>query len=292
LTSRHSASASEIVAGALQDYGRALIVGDSSTHGKGTVQSVNQLRPYLLTMDKSLTNDPGALKLTIKEFFRPSGTSTQLKGVVPDIVLPSVANESKDIGERALDNPLPCETIPSAKYDHFDLVEPYLPELRKRSAERIAADQEYAYVREDIEQFKKQQADKTFSLNERQRLKEQDEAEVRQKARDKERLARKDPPEKVYELTLKLAALPGLPPPVTKTNATLGKLSAPAGSGLAGVGTNSVIAAASAAPVATSLDDVEGEKPSATDAPLAEAEHILVDYLSVLPKGDLVTAGH
>jgi carboxyl-terminal processing protease len=243
-------------------------------------------------MDKSLTNDPGALKLTIKEFFRPSGTSTQLKGVVPDIVLPSVANESKDIGERALDNPLPCETIPSAKYDHFDLVEPYLPELRKRSAERVAADQEYAYVREDIEQFKKQQADKTFSLNERQRLKEQDEAEARQKARDKERLARKNPSEKVYELTLKLAALPGLPPPVTKTNAALAKLSARAGNALFGAGTNSVVAATDAAPVPTSMDDAEAEKPAATDAPLAEAEHILVDYLSVLPKGDLVTAGH
>ena len=118
LTSRYSASASEIVAGALQDYGRALIVGDASTHGKGTVQSVNQLsqfRPFAHATDRSLTNDPGALKLTIKEFFRPSGTSTQLKGVIPDIVLPSVASESKDIGESALENPLPCETIPSAK---------------------------------------------------------------------------------------------------------------------------------------------------------------------------------
>jgi carboxyl-terminal processing protease len=292
LTSRHSASASEIVAGALQDYGRALIVGDSSTHGKGTVQSVNQLRPYILFMDKSLTNDPGALKLTIKEFFRPSGTSTQLKGVVPDIVLPSVANESKDIGEIALENPLPCETIPSAKYDHFDLVEPYLPELRKRSAERVAADQEFAYVQEDIKQFKKQQADKTFSLNERLRLKEQEEAEARQKARDKERLARKDPPEKVYELTLKLAALPGLPPPVTKTNTALAKLSATTGGGLSGAGTNLVVASAGAIPGAGISDEAEAEKPAAPDAPLAEAEHILIDYLSVLPKGDLVTAGH
>ena len=112
LTSRYSASASEILAGALQDYGRALIVGDASTHGKGTVQSVNQLRPFIRTADKSLTNDPGALKLTIKKFFRPSGLSTQLKGVIPDIVLPSVANESKDIGESALENPLPCEHHP------------------------------------------------------------------------------------------------------------------------------------------------------------------------------------
>jgi len=137
-------------------------VGDVSTHGKGTVQSVNQLRPFIRYPDKSLTNDPGALKLTIKEFFRPSGTSTQLKGVIPDIVLPSVANESKDIGEVALENPLPCETIPSASYDRFNLVEPYLPALRKHSAERIAAEKEFAYVREDIEQFKKHQATRQF----------------------------------------------------------------------------------------------------------------------------------
>src|SRR5205814_5910416 len=97
LTSRFSASASEIVAGALQDYGRALLVGDSSTHGKGTVQSVNQLRPYMQLPDNILTNDPGALKLTIKKFYRASGASTQVKGVVPDIILPSVFTESKDI---------------------------------------------------------------------------------------------------------------------------------------------------------------------------------------------------
>src|SRR5207253_3377261 len=89
LTSRFSASASEILAGALQDYGRALIVGDASTHGKGTVQSVNPLSNYIRPpADSALrTNDPGALKLTIKKFYRASGVSTQLKGVVPDIIL-------------------------------------------------------------------------------------------------------------------------------------------------------------------------------------------------------------
>jgi len=285
LTSRFSASASEIVAGALQDYGRALIVGDASTHGKGTVQSVNQLRPYIQYTDKSVTNDPGALKLTIKKFFRPSGTTTQLKGVIPDIVLPSVANESKDIGESALENPLECSTIDPAKYDHFNLVEPYLPELRARSTERVAADKEFAYVREDIELFKKRQADKTISLDEKQRLKEQDEAEARQKAREKDRLARPEPPDKVYEITLKQADLPGLPPPVAKTNAALAKLSVHAGAGLSGVSTNS---AAAAAPSGDNLEEADAEKPAPPDEPLLEAEHILVDYLSVLPKGNLV----
>src|SRR5439155_19398071 len=103
LTSKFSASASEIVAGALQDYGRALIVGDASTHGKGTVQSVNPLAPHMhLSTAILLTNDPGALKLTIKKFYLPSGASTQLKGVVPDIVLPSVFNDAKEFGESAL----------------------------------------------------------------------------------------------------------------------------------------------------------------------------------------------
>jgi len=242
----------------------------------------------LIRMDRSLTNDPGALKLTIKKFFRPSGASTQLKGVIPDIVLPSVANESKDIGERALDNPLPWDTISSAKYDHFNLVEPYLGELRRRSVERVAADKEFAYVREDSELFKKRQADKTISLNERQRLKEQEENEVRQKARDKERLTRPEPQQKVYEITLKLADQPGLPPPVARTNAALSKLSVHPIAGPAGTITNS---AAAAAPGGDNADEAEAEKPPPTDAPLIEAEHIMVDYLSLLPKGNPVTAG-
>jgi carboxyl-terminal processing protease len=214
-----------------------------------------------------------------------------LKGVIPDIVLPSVANESKDIGESALENPLPCETITNASYDRFNLVEPYLPELRKHSMERVAADKEFAYVREDIEQFKKHQADKTISLNENQRLKEQREAEARQKARDKERLARPEPTEKIYELTLKQAALPGLPSPVTRTNTALAKLSAGPGSALSGISPK-VVASADLAPGGDPLDDAEAEKPPAPDEPLVEAEHILIDYLSVLPKGNLVTAGH
>jgi carboxyl-terminal processing protease len=280
LTSRGSASASEILAAALQDYGRALIVGDSSTHGKGTVQSVNQLRPYLLMLDRSLTNDPGALKLTIKKFYRPSGGSTQLKGVVPDIVLPSLANESKDIGESALDNALKWDEIRSAKYDALNLVQPYLAELRKRSAQRVASDKDFSYVREDIERFKKQQADKTLSLNERARLKENDDLEGRSKARDQERRSRPEPPEKTYELSLKQVDLPGLPPPVTRTNAVLANLPAGAAGNHPGVATEE------------DLEDPAEPPTPATDATLTEAEHILQDYLSLLPKGNLLSAGH
>jgi carboxyl-terminal processing protease len=290
LTSRFSASASEILAGALQDYGRALIVGDVSTHGKGTVQMVEPLKPHM--PDIAFTNDPGALKLTIKKFYRPSGASTQKKGVLSDIVLPSIWNEAKDVGEAALDNPLAWDTIPSARYDQLNLVTPYLPELRKRSGQRVAGDKEFAYVREDIELFKKQQADKTVSLNEKQRLKEKEEADARQKARDKERLARKSPPETVYELTLKQASQPGLPPPLEHTNSTVAKASGHKGADWPGAGTNATLAASAGASAAAGADEgPDEEKPPAVDVDLVETEHILVDYMSLLPSGDLLTAG-
>jgi carboxyl-terminal processing protease len=292
LTSRFSASASEILAGALQDYGRALIVGDNSTHGKGTVQSVQPLREALVRMGvRGLTNDPGALKLTIKKFYRASGASTQLKGVVPDIILPSVLNESQDIGEKALENPLPWDTIASAKFDHLNMVEPYLPELRKRSAERVRTDKEFSYIREDMAFFNKQQADKTVSLNEKVRLTEKEEVDARIKARDKERLARQETPETTYEITLKQALLPGLPPPFVPTNSVTARASIKS-STLPAAGTNSTVAAAKESSSSPSNLDSESDedKPPAVDADLIESEHILVDYLSLLPKGNLATA--
>jgi carboxyl-terminal processing protease len=290
LTSRFSASASEILAGALQDYGRALLVGDSSTHGKGTVQSVNQLAPFIRFPDNANPVDPGALKLTIKKFYRASGASTQLEGVTPDIVLPSVLNEMKEIGEKSLDNPLPWDTIRSAKYDRLNLVNPYLPELSKRSNQRIAAEREFDYVREDIAQYKKAQADKTVSLNEQQRLKEMEETDARNKARDKERLARPEPKETVYELTMKQVELPGLPSPLERTNSAAWKL-AHKGIESASVSTNSAAVAGSRlAPDVGSEDDEE--KPAPVDSTLNEAEHILQDYISVWPKPNLATAAH
>ena len=246
----------------------------------------------------SFTNDPGALKMTIKKFYRASGASTQLKGVTPDIMLPSVANESKDIGESALENPLTYDTIASAKYEKLNLVSPYVAELGKRSAQRLATDTEFAYIKEDIELFKKAQADKTMSLNEKERLKEKEETEARLKARDKERLARADSQEKIHELTLRQVNLPGLPPPVEKTNA-LTKVSNHNGSGVTLVSTNSdsasVVANSRAIQPADSSgleEDSEDEKPAPVDAALVETEHILVDYLAILSKEKVLTAGH
>jgi carboxyl-terminal processing protease len=291
LTSRLSASASEILAGALQDYGRALIVGDSSTHGKGTVQSVNPLKPYMQMSADILTNDPGALKVTIKKFYRPSGASTQLRGVVPDIILPSLWSESKDLGENSLDDALPYDTIKSAKYDPVNEVGPFLPDLRKHSQERVATDKEFSYLREDIELFKKRQADKTESLNEKQRLKEKEEQDTRLKARDKERLARVEPTEKVYELTLKEAGQPGLPAPVQRTNSVAVKLSGSKSGVQSSPNTNAVASSGSASLDNDGESDADELKPPAQDPALAESEHILVDYVSVLTKSSLLTAG-
>ena len=217
LTDRFSASASEILAGALQDYGRALIVGDSSTHGKGTVQSLIQLEPWVQRFVRESTNNPGAVKVTIRKFYRPSGSSTQLKGVVPDVVLPSINNYA-EVGEASLENPLSWDTIESAKFEKLNRIQPILPEVRKRSEARVAADRDFSYLQEDIALYKKLMADKSVSLNEEARLKEKKENEQRAEARKKERQARHEAEDKVYEITLKQADLPGLPPPVARTN--------------------------------------------------------------------------
>jgi carboxyl-terminal processing protease len=217
LTSRFSASASEILAGALQDYGRALIVGDSSTHGKGTVQSLIKLDPFVQRAFGKPVENPGAVKLTIRKFYRASGVSTQLKGVVPDMVLPS-ANNYAEVGESSLDNPLPCDTIASAAYDRLNLIQPLLAELQKRSTNRMAADKDFMYLQEDIDQYRKLLADKTVSLNEEQRLKEKQETEAKNKVRQAELKARPELKETVYDITLKLAEQPGLPAPTPKTN--------------------------------------------------------------------------
>ncbi len=217
LTSRFSASASEILAGALQDYDRALIVGDSSTHGKGTVQSLIQLKPYMRQFGLAANQDPGALKVTIRKFYRASGASTQLKGVTPDIILPSV-NNFLEVGESSLENPLPWDTIPAAAYEKVGGVETQVDELKRRSDKRLSKDKDFSYIRDDIERYKKNQIEKSVSLNEATRLKEKLEADQRDKARKKELASRPEPKEKIWDITLKVASEPGLPAPIARTN--------------------------------------------------------------------------
>jgi len=216
-------------------------------------------------------------------------------------VLPS-PNNVAEVGEASLENPLPWDTIESAKFERLNRVEPYLAELRQRSTNRVATQRDFDYIREDIELFRKVQADKTVSLNEKLRLKEKDEADARQKARDKERLARNTPEKKIYDLTLKQADLPGLPLPTSKTNATVADggepleiraaVNTPAVMA-ANVAANSAAVAASDSPAAKAnrpdSSTGEEEKALAVDATLEETQHILVDYLSLLPKEAVAT---
>ena len=213
LTSRFSASASEILAGALQDYGRALIVGDSSTFGKGTVQTMLPLGSIMQRSGVTAESDPGALKLTISKFYRPSGNSTQLRGVRPDIVLPSIT-DNPEISESGMKNPMPWDAVTARSMAHFDLVQPYVATLRDESGARLAGDPEFQWLREDLAVIARNRETKSISLNEAERRREKDENEARSKAHTAARLGRKDVEPTAYEITVKNAATPGLPAPM------------------------------------------------------------------------------
>ena len=196
-----SASASEIVAGALQDYGRAVVVGGKSTHGKGTVQTLMDLGRYIPGFAKP---GPGRLKATISTFYRIAGTTTQIEGVASDIVLPSVF-DYMEIGEGNLPRALKVKPIKAAEYDRKNLVAEHLKMLRAKSARRVGVNKDFQYIREDIRRVEAQIADKRISLNETERRKERTENKARLEARKKERDDRPQPAETVFELTLKMA---------------------------------------------------------------------------------------
>ncbi|MEY4488045.1 MAG: hypothetical protein RIQ79_553 [Verrucomicrobiota bacterium] len=163
LTSRFSASASEIVAGALQNYGRAIIVGDTSTHGKGTVQSVQEMRRFLPGVAR-LGLATGATKVTIQKFYLPNGASTQRKGVVPDIIIPSI-DEYLPVGESDLPHALVWDEIPSSLFDAAVIPPATLGDLRAKSVLRQNSLPEFSLLKKGIERFKERQAEKTVSLN-------------------------------------------------------------------------------------------------------------------------------
>ena len=201
-TNKLSASASEIFAAALQDYNRAVIVGDSTTFGKGTVQTLVDLGNIipLSLSSKSNGNEAGALKLTIQKFYRISGGSTQLQGVAADVKLPSLWDQA-DIGEVALKGPMPYDTIEPATYDKWEQ-SLFKPELKKRSASRVTADVEFQWILEDMARMKTRVADNKVSLNETTRRSELDEEKVRKEKRTAERAKLKHAEEKVYAVTL------------------------------------------------------------------------------------------
>ena len=132
------------------------------------------------------TNNLGSLKITIRKFYRPGGSSTQLKGVTPDIILPSINNHA-DLGEGSLPSAMPWDTIPSAKFEPVNYIAPHLEELRKRVAARINTDKDYNYVRAEIERYKKIKEEKSVSMNEEQRRAEMKENEARADGQDQRR---------------------------------------------------------------------------------------------------------
>jgi len=255
LTSRGSASAAEIFAAAMQDYGRALIVGDKSTFGKGTVQSVLELSQYLPPAYRAYK--PGALKITVQKFYRVSGGSTQNRGVIPDIHLPS-GGDISDMTESAQKDALPYDEIEPAVYDRAGSVDGKIAPVSRESAERVSSSKEFAWIREDLERWEKQKKEKSISLNETKRLAERKADEDRAASRKKERIAMKEKSPAFEEITL--AMLDG----TAKTPAT--------STGTAGT--------APAAPA--TIDDDEGYEraPDAPDAVLNETLRIAGDLAS------------
>ena len=163
LTNRFSASAAEIFAGAIKDYQRGIILGDSKTHGKGTVQTMLELDRYTSFWGRKTPS--GTLKLTNAKFYRINGESTQLKGITPDIVFPSFT-DAMEIGEDKLDHAMPWDTVTAEKFQiYYPKLPELIPVLRKRSAARVEKSPEFKLLRRDIEVFRKIKDRKTVSLN-------------------------------------------------------------------------------------------------------------------------------
>jgi carboxyl-terminal processing protease len=164
LTSKFSASASEIFAGAIQDYDRGLVIGDSSTHGKGTVQSLLDLGSQMF----KIPNPPnlGALKITIQQFYRPNGDSTQKRGVLADITLPSLTDHM-DVSEADLDFAVEFDRVPAATYNKYNMRSPdVLAKLMETSKNRQATDEKFQRLQKDIETYVALKERKAAPLNE------------------------------------------------------------------------------------------------------------------------------
>jgi carboxyl-terminal processing protease len=192
LVDRFSASASEIVTGALQNYGRAIVIGDTSTHGKGSVQTVLEMKNLVPQLARS-GDKTGAAKFTVQKYYLPNGSSTQLKGIVPDIVLPSI-DEFLPIGEASLPHALVWDEIPTSFFDGAPLDGKVLKALRDSSAQRQSKLEEFSYLRRNVDWFKSRQAQKLVSLNLniRRQQKDSDDAFRKEMNAEKDKLAKSD----------------------------------------------------------------------------------------------------
>ena len=187
VTNRLSASASEIFAAALQDYGRAVIVGDERSFGKGTVQTVLDIGKAMPFFSLGAA-DAGALKLTINKFYRVRGGSTQLNGVASDIVLPS-RTDNVEIGEGSLKNRLEYDEVAPLKLSEWPSPL-FIDELRANSKDRISSDPEFAYVSQDMKRLRERITENRLSLSEKVRRQELAADKSRKEERQKERAQR------------------------------------------------------------------------------------------------------
>ncbi|MGB7345875.1 MAG: carboxy terminal-processing peptidase [Pirellulaceae bacterium] len=163
LTSKFSASASEIFAGAIQDYKRGIVVGDPATHGKGTVQTLMDIGQQLFRNGRE---NYGALKVTLQQFYLPDGQSTQLRGVLADLVLPSIT-QKMDVGEGDLKYALEHDRVNVARHDVYSMVPAdLLGQLRSSSQQRVSADKEFVDLIRRINLYVSQKEQSTVSLNE------------------------------------------------------------------------------------------------------------------------------
>ncbi|TYT25818.1 tail-specific protease [Luteimonas viscosa] len=183
LINRGSASASEIFAGAIQDYGRGLVIGETS-FGKGTVQNI-------VPLDRWPANEGdkyGHVKLTIAQFFLPGGSSTQNRGVVPDIAFP-VTVDAGEFGESTYDNALEWRQIAAVPHQRYGDFAQLLPKLEALHAERVAGDKEFQWWSADVAEFRAEREKKYVSLNEAERRAERDRDEAKRKRRQEQRKA-------------------------------------------------------------------------------------------------------
>jgi carboxyl-terminal processing protease len=194
--------------------------------------------------------------------------------VAADIVLPSLWNDSTEVGESTLDNHLPWDTIESSTYAKVNMVQADLGELAKRSTARVATNAEFAYMHEDIARVQKERADKTVSVNEKQQLKDREELIAQHKLREQERIQHKVVAPTEYDLTVAEAAKAGLPKPHAATNDL-----ASAEQDMDG-------------PIPVRPNDgdelteaVTSEAEHAEAARLSEAENILMDYIRISKEG-------
>ena len=259
MTSRLSASAAEIVAAALQDYGRAILVGDKTTHGKGTVQTIYHLKDY---MSGDTKWDPGQLKITVQKFYRIGGTSTQLNGVKPEIVLPSLLDYSDNLGEGSLPNALPGDQIPPTHFTKIDLPDTTVPFLEQRSEARVHENKDFGYLMEQIDLLKARNANKSVSLDETTRRTELDRLSARSAVISEERKLRKPSEDKVFALDVDMV----------EAKQPLKQISGP---GFVPADTNPT-----QVPADTSGLDDSPEDPG-TDIHLLETLNILRDYVSM-----------